>query len=588
MSKTSSKSSSSSSYDTDENTGIYDEELELKEMKKSLESTRHPLHAACLLGDPYLQITESFLDEGADIHALDSSQTTPIITAANQKAFKTVSLLVARGANPNSREVWHNRSVLHLISTGLNDIPNIKDYTALVSELLPKITDLNAKEYLERTVLHFLCNSVFLNSENDQAEIVIADLALKLIEFGCDHNARDAFGNTALHLACAAGNAKIAKALMPMVQKLDARNHEGNSYLHLACKNGHVEIVEMILQNSRKDQDPEYEPCKNERGQTPLHLACSSNHLEIVEILLENGFDIRALDNAGNSPLVDSSLNMPQAFRDMVEKPSPVLEFSSNSAAPKSVFEEMVARSKQIIPRETLKLKIESCASIEDQAEKSNSLISAFREMCEHLEKDLNNFGDDFDIGDPMGYAIFMLQREAFVKKIVQKIVQNLDSNIADDSQTTILHLLCQYGYGNAAELLIKKGEDLEYKNNQDQTALHIACEHGHGEIARLLISNGCDRNAVNTLTQKTPFETALNNAHYDVAMILVKEFNVNISESVAKELYDESLKGEIADLGIAISLSRTETPSSYPRTLESSAAETATLRSSPSLKSRF
>jgi ankyrin repeat protein len=579
MSKTSSKSSSTaSSQDSSspsiryyenytENTGVYDEELELEEMKKVLESTQYPLHEACLLGDPYLQITESFLDKGADIHALDSSQTTPIITAANQKAFKTVSLLVERGANPNSREVWHNRSVLHLISTGLDDIPNIEDYTALVSELLPKITDLNAKEDLERTVLHFLCNSVFLNSENDQAEIVIADLALKLIKFGCDHNARDAFGNTALHLACAAGNAKIAKALMPMVEELDTRNHEGNSYLHLACKNGHVEIVEMILQNSRKDRDPEYEPCKNERGQTPLHLACSSNHLEIVEILLENGFDIRALDNAGNSALVDSSLNMSQAFRDMVKKPSPVLDFSSNSAAPKRVFEEMVARSKQIIPRETLKLKIESCASIEDQTEKSNSLISAFREMCEHLEKDLNDFGDDFDIGDPRGYTIFMLQREAFV----QKIVQNLDSNIADDSQTTILHLLCQYGYGNAAELLIKKGEDLEYKNNQGQTALHIACQHGHVEIARLLIRNGCDKNAVNTLTQETPFETALNNAHYDVAMILVKE------------LYDESLKGieegrrtEITDLGMAIN--HPNTPSSYPKTLKSN-AEKATLK---------
>ncbi len=588
MSKTSSESSSaaSSQYSSSsslllygsyaQDTVPYDKELELEAMKKVFASTPNPLHSACLYGDHYLSITESFLDEEHDIHALDSDQNTPIIVAGSHQAFKAVSLLVARGANPNNRDN-HNRSVLHLISIRLGAIPNIKDYTDLVLELLPKITDLNAKDDAERNVLHFLCDSVFLNSENDQAEVAIADLALKLIDLGCDHNVGDGLNNTALHLACAAGNAEIAKALMPKVDDLDARNHEGNSYLHLACKNGNAEIVEMILQNSQKYQDPEYEPYKNERGQTPLHLACSSNHLEIVDILVRNGFDIHALDNAGNSALVDSSLNMPQAFRDMVKKPSPVLEFSSDT----SVAEEMVARSKQIIPRETLKLKIESCASIENPTEKSNSLISAFREMCEHLEKDLNDFGDDFDIVEPQMYNIFMREREIFVQRILQK----LDSNIADDSQTTILHLLCQYGYGNAAELVIRRGEDLEYKNNQGQTALHIACQYGHGEIARLLINQGCDKNAVNTLTQETPFETALNNAHYDVAMILVKEFNVNISESVAKELYDESLKGEIADLGIAISLSRTETPSSYPRTLESSAA---TLRSSPNLKSRF
>ncbi len=281
-------------------------------------------------------------------------------------------------------------------------------------------------------MLHFLCDNVFLNSQDDQAEVAIADLALKLIELGLDPNDRDVFGNTALHLAGAAGNAKIAKELMPKANNLDARNHEGNSCLHLACKGGHAEIVE---------------------------------------------------------------------------------------------------------------------------------------------------FGDDFDVVDPWQYNAFMSQRETFVKRIVQ----NLDSNIADDSQTTILHLLCQYGYSKAAEFVIQRGKGLECENNQGQTALHIACQYGHGEVARLLIKSGCNRNAVNTLTQERSFETALNNTHYDVAMILVKEFKVNISESLAKKLGEVSLedmedgkKTEITKLRIEIELNPTGNPSPYPK-LSSTKLEEAT-----------
>ena len=440
-----------------------DDDSLLEEMKNVLASTANPLHSSCLCGDDYLQITKSFLDEGANIHALDNEQNTAIIVACKHGAYETIEFLLEKGANINDRDAY-NRSVLHLICSGLDrdqSVKAVKTGRDLIVELVPKITDFTAQDDNGRTALHYLCDNIFSDSTTEKK---IAQLAQKLIKLGCDANAEDILGNTALHLSCTTGGVQFARTLIPIVDDIDARNHDGNSALHLACQNGHTEIVGMILQhlktNPTSNAAAEYEPYKNERGQTPLHLAGIANHSEIVEILIENNFDINAQDNAGNTPL-----------NNRTEPPS-VLEWVTNASSTMDAFAKEVAESNQIIPQDDLKLKIANCMAIEDENEKSNSLISAFREMCEHLEKDLNDFGNDFDIDAPQEYNLFIRKREVFV----QKILQNLDTKIADDSQTTILHLLCQYGYSKAVELVIGRGENLEYQNNQGQTALHLAC----------------------------------------------------------------------------------------------------------------
>lgn len=500
-----------------------------------------PLHSACLLGDSYLEIAKKLL-ENTNIHSKNSAENTAIISACESNSIKIIKFLLKEGADINDRDS-RNNSVLHLICAGLSFVENIPDYSDLISEFSKKI-NFKALNDNEETALHRLC----CNTSNDiSVKTELANFAQQLISLGIYLNAEDGLGNTAFHSACAAGNEEVVRMLIPMVENIDARNHEGDSALHLACKNGRTEIAEMLLTKYKtltQDEYCEYQPFKNELGQTPLDLA---------RIFKRQGTENKAEFNDKDS--IDD--------KDSVDG----LIFEETSAEfSRDEFSACVMDSIKIISREDLELDIKRCSTIENEGERNNALIASFEKMCLNLEKDLNSSGDDFDIGNPRQYAFFIQEREAFV----QKILTNLSPNITNDSQTTALHLLCQYGYVAATEFAIGRGENLEHRNKKGQTALHLACEYGQVEVASLLIENGCDRNATNTLNQETPFDTALNNVHYDVATMLSEKFNVNISDSTAQLLSDEAMskleEGRKTEIAYLANTFNKNNPSPYPQ----------------------
>lgn len=70
----------------------------------------------------------------------------------------------------------------------------------------------------------------------------------------------------------------------------------GSTALHLACRSGDVELVECLL-NAKADV--------NSRGQndwSPLHEALSQRRIDVAKCLIRNGADVNALNNAGETP----------------------------------------------------------------------------------------------------------------------------------------------------------------------------------------------------------------------------------------------------------------------------------------------
>ena len=86
----------------------------------------------------------------------------------------------------------------------------------------------------------------------------------------------------------------------------------------------------------------------------------------------------------------------------------------------------------------------------------------------------------------------------------------------------TPLVLVCAVGNTQAAQLLIKRGAQLDCKNPDGHTALMLACIRGHTDIARTLIVAGSNVNA-HSSTGVTPLTCAMLSGNVELISLLIK-----------------------------------------------------------------
>jgi len=125
-------------------------------------------------------------------------------------------------------------------------------------------------------------------------------VARYLLEHGADCEATDGkYGSTALHTASFNGHLEVAIVLLDFGANVNARNKNELTPLHYAASNGHVALARLILS---RGGDPR---AKSREGRTPLDKA--EGHADMIALLRE------ALSSAGAKP-GDGSL-IPAAVR---------------------------------------------------------------------------------------------------------------------------------------------------------------------------------------------------------------------------------------------------------------------------------
>lgn len=97
--------------------------------------------------------------------------------------------------------------------------------------------------------------------------------------------AKNAMGQTPLHIACSHGQLDLAKLYITQGANLDVTDNAGKSSLTLAATFGHTALIEILLRQPKK-------PPINDRdlmGQTPFWRAFFGGHIDCCKLLLKEG-----------------------------------------------------------------------------------------------------------------------------------------------------------------------------------------------------------------------------------------------------------------------------------------------------------
>lgn len=293
-----------------------------------------------------------------------------------------------------------------------------------------------------------------------------------LITAGANANAQDVDDMTPLHLATERGYREIVQALIRAGADVNAQStmhgvvrqirfRAGHFFnepenilnvrsLHYAAREGHLEIVQMLLAAGADVN------VQDGQGWTPLHVAARNGHREMVQALIAVGADrtIRnrdghtALDVALNQEVIDYLNNVPQLTEHL---------FEAAQHHDVAGMRDFMARGAALVAR-------------------------------------------DAQGNNPLHYVIEDYDREhqtpldEIVRELVHITGQRMVT-IANNVGQTPLHVAAQQGNLWAAELLVRRGANVNIQDNHGDTPLHLANTR---EMCNKLLTRGANVSILN------------------------------------------------------------------------------------------
>ncbi len=177
----------------------------------------------------HTDITRELIDAGAEVNIYEQEGATPLMYAVRQNDIETVGILIAEGANVNTKDFYGK--------------------TALMQATDEEIQNLLIERGADRSdILYFpLLNAC---KENDTFKII------QLIEDGANANVKNyEDGKTALIYAVEQNNTEIAKLLLDHGAKLDEPDYNNETPLSIAEQQKNTEMIELLkFYNEKKDE----------------------------------------------------------------------------------------------------------------------------------------------------------------------------------------------------------------------------------------------------------------------------------------------------------------------------------------------
>lgn len=406
-----------------------------------------------------------------NVNARDTAgrKSSPLHFAAGFGRKDVVEFLLQNGANVHARDDGGLIPLHNACSFGHAEVVNM---------LLSHGADSNARDNWDYTPLH------------EAAIKGKIDVCIVLLQNGANLHIRNTDGRTALDLADSSaktlltgeykkdelletarnGNEeKLMSLLTPLNVNCHASDGRKSTPLHLAAGYNRVNIVQLLLQHGADVH------AKDKGDLVPLHNACSYGHYEVTELLIKHGAYVNAMDLWQFTPLHEA------ASKNRVEVCSLLLSYGADPT-------------------------LLNCHS------KSAIDLAPTPQLKERLAYEFK------------GHSLLQAAKEADVACVKKHLsLENVNFKQLQTHETA-LHFAAASPYPKrkqVAELLLRKGANVDEKTKDLMTPLHVASEKAHNDIIEILIKNDAKVNALDSLGQ-TPLHRAARCGHHHTCRFLL------------------------------------------------------------------
>ncbi|XP_059176236.1 ankyrin-3-like [Physella acuta] len=432
---------------------------------------QHPAHKS-------VEVVNVLLKGGANVHAVDEDDRTPLHISAIYGDLDIVNSLIKAGSNINVTDKFGNTALLmsllynnkevskYCIESGADVnlicesqcsplyVAVLYNNTELVQMLIQKgaLLDKGRKSEFLMALKHIYINLSILLLENgvnanvkDDTQTPALIIGLQLSKFnktsksslGDIERSEQLFTRKRKRLYCLDPNETTVPTTVPtkvfvsnkqsiktkaliesMLQhgaNVSLADIEGNTCLHEAARYCSKEILELLLHYKAEVNQ------QNVNGETPLMIACVSGNVEAAEILLKAGANVFLVDKNKNTALHHCAQNRTELLP-LVEKL--VLHSNQNN----------------------------------DEFRQENTLVSNANQTVRAQESDL------------------------FV-------------NMTNDNKESAIHIACKLGLLNIVNFLIGQKCNLDCITCAGQTPLMIALKHQFIDVVKSLIENNANVN---------------------------------------------------------------------------------------------
>ncbi|KAJ4265106.1 hypothetical protein NW762_005352 [Fusarium torreyae] len=522
------------------------------------------LHLAAYFG--LEKLVRKLVEFGIAVDVADSHGRTPLSYAAEHGYYAVVSLLLDKGAQPDSQgnlqSVYSGRTPLslaaefgHAAAAEMLLKREADPYSPCTNEKQAGWTPLsfaveNGHLRVTRLLLKWGLDFVQLELYRAARQGHEAIVHL-LLEKGAAMEYQPVSSvdclETAIILATQGGHENVVRLLLKNGAKPTVRvsgYFKGLTPLGYSAAHGHYGIFELLLHASKDRPDS-----VDGHGRTPLSWAADEGHLPIVGLLLANGADpdskiIKGSHRLGRTPLwFAAQKGHEKIVRLLLEKDASV-HFSGLSGPHQGRTPLSVAAEGGL---EGIVRALLEKGSDPNSAAKSKDLygrtplVFAVENGHEAVVKLLLRNGAHDANSQPATPLLLAATNghRGIEKLLLEADIVQIDQR--DEKGRTPLSHMAEHGHEGNIQMLIQRGVDVDsetveemppLKKYRGRTPLSFAAENGHQGIVELLIANGAQ--ADSRLSSeiwwggRTPLSFAARNNHIDVVQMLIQEDNVD------------------------------------------------------------